>query len=126
VEVTFQDVGIQAHNKNIKLQLINNTTTKVICDSFMINTILRNLVSNAIKFSDPQKTISVIINEYEPDNNHLLISVKDEGIGMDPASLNLLFRLDAKLSTTGTSGETGTGLGLILCKEFIQKHNCKM
>jgi len=92
----------------------------------MINTILRNLISNAIKFSPTGTTISVQVNEFQTNNDYVVISIKDQGVGMNPESLNKLFRIDSKLSTQGTAGETGTGLGLILCKEFIEKHNCKI
>jgi signal transduction histidine kinase len=92
----------------------------------MINTVLRNLISNAIKFSDKGKKISVIIGKYAEDEKYVTISVRDEGVGIKEETINKLFRVDTKITTKGTGGETGTGLGLILCKEFIEKHNCKI
>jgi signal transduction histidine kinase len=92
----------------------------------MIDTILRNLISNAIKFSESGKKISVIIDNHLEDDNYVVFSVKDQGVGMSPETIEKLFRIDAKVSTKGTSGEPGTGLGLILCKEFIDKHSCRI
>ena len=127
VDATFEDVGAQAVNKDIKLIFENNITTEyVYCDYDMINTILRNLISNAIKFSESGKKITIITNNYLEDEKYIVFSVKDEGVGMNTDTINKLFRIDTKVSTKGTNGEPGTGLGLILCKEFIEKHNCKI
>ena len=126
VDVSFNDIQVQAENKNIKLIFENHYSADVICDPDMINTILRNLISNAIKFSEYGKNIFVRIEEYLSDDKFVLVTVRDEGVGMNPDTLNNLFRTDSKISTKGTAGEAGTGLGLILCKEFIDKHNCKI
>jgi signal transduction histidine kinase len=124
---TFDEVRSQAHTKNIELIFENKTTEKYIyCDANMVNAVLRNLISNAIKFSEKEKTITVIVDKCWEDDNFILISVLDEGVGMPAETVEKLFRLDTKVSTKGTSGEPGTGLGLILCKEFIDKHNCKI
>jgi signal transduction histidine kinase len=124
---TFADVGAQAQNKGIKLIFENKASTDFVhCDSDMVNTILRNLISNAIKFSASEKKISVIIDNYSEDNKYIVFSVKDQGVGMSQETIDKLFRIDTKISTKGTSGEAGTGLGLILCKEFIDKHNCNI
>ncbi len=126
VKTTFEDVEAQAQSKNITLKLENKTTNDVYCDASMVNTILRNLISNAIKFSNNDKSIYVIIDDYIENKNYIVVNVKDEGIGMNTDTLNKLFRLDTKVTNTGTAGEGGTGLGLILCKEFIDKHDCKI
>jgi len=86
----------------------------------MIRTILRNLISNAIKFThtNGRIVISVIKNKQE-----YLISVSDNGVGIPKKSLDNLFSIDQNKSTRGTQDESGTGLGLILCKELIKKHN---
>jgi signal transduction histidine kinase len=86
----------------------------------MIATILRNLVSNAVKFTNLGGTI-VISAEQASDGP--VITVADSGIGITPQALEKLFRIDQNISTKGTQNEMGTGLGLILCKEFIEKHN---
>ena len=85
----------------------------------MIRTVLRNLISNAIKFSHPdgQIVLAATQNQYEH-----LISVTDNGVGISEEAINRLFRIDQNYSTTGTQNEKGTGLGLILCKELIEKH----
>jgi len=85
----------------------------------MINTILRNLISNAIKFTNPGGEI-VISTEQMPDE--LVVSVSDNGVGIDKESISKLFRIDKSSSTLGTANEKGTGLGLLLCKEFAERH----
>lgn len=102
--------------------IITNDTLSMIplyADKAMINTILRNLVSNAIKFTQPGGRINILC---EANQNKVNISIKDTGIGISKSSIGKLFRIDTNYSTPGTINETGTGLGLILCKEFINKH----
>jgi PAS domain S-box-containing protein len=96
------------------------------CDANMIETVIRNLVSNAIKFSNSKTTIRVIVEQYQDDNSYLLVSVSDNGVGMPNDKIDKLFKIDEKVSTIGTNNEAGTGLGLILCKEFIDKHECNI
>ncbi len=86
----------------------------------MINAVLRNLISNAIKFSHPKGRIIVSAIE---NGDTFEIAVADDGIGMDQECLSKLFRADTFYSTTGTRGESGTGLGLLLCKEFVERNN---
>ena len=124
VSLSLDDVRVQAEDKRISLLFENNSRCIVYCDIDMINTVLRNLLSNAIKFSDKYAKVTVIVNDYKEDTNFVEVVVKDEGVGIDSEDLGKLFRLDEKFSTLGTLGELGTGLGLILCKEFIERHNC--
>src|SRR5665647_1308230 len=84
----------------------------------MISTVLRNLISNAIKFTMPGDEIIVSAMEKQ---NEIIFSVSDNGVGISKDGIEKLFRIDQSYSTTGTSEETGTGLGLILCKEFVEK-----
>lgn len=95
----------------------------VCTDSNVLNTIFRNLITNAIKFSHIESSIeiSIIIEE-----DNCIVAVKDFGIGMNELQLDKLFNPIKKVSTPGTSNERGTGLGLILCKEFIDKYNGKI
>jgi len=86
----------------------------------MINTVLRNLVSNAIKFTPIGGNITI---NSEITDGFVKISVSDTGIGISEENLNKLFTLDQQITTIGTNQEKGTGLGLIICKEFIEKHN---
>jgi PAS domain S-box-containing protein len=111
--------------KNITLNIeINVEEVNVMIDLNMIETVFRNLLSNAIKFSNPDSTIRLIIDDYSDDM--LKVSVSDTGVGMSDDKLNKLFQIGQKVSTIGTNKETGTGLGLILCKEFVDKHNCSI
>jgi len=108
-----------ARQKSITLtqKLPNNLT--VFADKAMINTILRNLISNGIKFTHPGGQITL---GTEKSNNHLVVSVADNGTGIQPQILDTLFCIAAAQSTPGTQKETGTGLGLLLCKEFTEMH----
>ncbi|MCX6157790.1 MAG: ATP-binding protein [Ignavibacteriae bacterium] len=92
----------------------------VIADKPMIDIILRNLISNAIKFSNINGSIVIKAEENELS---VSVSVKDNGVGISPEDINNLFRLDVNHTTPGTQKEKGTGLGLLLCKEFVEKHN---
>lgn len=89
------------------------------CDPDMIKTIIRNLLSNAIKFTKPNGEISLKTNII---NNYVHIAIKDSGIGIDESTIGKLFLIEEKFSTEGTMKEKGTGLGLILCKELIEKN----
>ncbi len=105
--------------KNICLTLNVPENTVVYADRNMIRTILRNLISNAIKFTHPtgQIGLSVMKSQYE-----YLISISDNGVGIPQKTFDRLFKIDQNISTTGTQNEKGTGLGLILCKELIGRH----
>lgn len=85
----------------------------------MLGAILRNLLSNAVKFTKPGGKIIISLEEKEDD---FIFSVKDHGVGIKKADMEKLFRIDKSYSTKGTNNEQGSGLGLILCKEFIEKH----
>jgi len=89
----------------------------------MLKTIFRNLISNAIKFSNSNGTINVSATIVQ---NQIEVTVSDNGIGMNDETKNKLFSMGTKVTRTGTAGETGTGLGLILCKEFVEKHGGKI
>ncbi len=105
--------------KNITINAQIEKDTEVYADLNMLNTIIRNLLSNAIKYSYPNSEIAFSV---KTENDKILFSVKDQGVGIKTESLEKLFRLDTTISTEGTNNETGTGLGLILCKEFVEKH----
>lgn len=92
----------------------------VFADVHMFETIVRNLVSNAIKFTMPGG--KVVVSAGHTDNQDTKISITDTGIGMSAELTNRLFHLSEKTSRPGTEGEPSTGLGLLLCKEFIEKH----
>jgi PAS domain S-box-containing protein len=90
-------------------------------DRYMIQTIIRNLISNALKFTSSGGTVSFIIQSTK--SGELLCAIKDNGIGMPHKILENLFRIDVNVSRTGTNNEPSTGLGLMLCKEFVEKHS---
>jgi len=92
-------------------------------DKSMISAILRNLISNAIKFTKTGGMIKISVIKNRTD---LQVCVTDNGVGITPGDINKLFRLDENHTTLGTQNEKGTGLGLILCKEFIEKHKGKI
>jgi signal transduction histidine kinase len=92
----------------------------VYADKNMIRTIMRNLISNAIKFTHYNGNIVLAA---EKNRHEFLISVSDTGVGIPKEILDTLFRVDQNKSTRGTQNESGTGLGLILCRELIEKHN---
>jgi len=112
-----------AIEKNITINYVPNDDLIVCADNYMLKTILRNLISNAIKFTRPGGTITINVNI---NTNDLLISVTDNGIGMTLKEKNSLFDVSKTHTTPGTANERGTGLGLLLCKEFVDKHGGKI
>ena len=89
------------------------------CDREMINTIVRNLLSNAIKFSRKDEPVKVEIEDMKVSWK---INIIDQGIGISDENQKKIFQIDTKFKSEGTSGEKGTGLGLIICKEFVEKN----
>ncbi|MEI6898804.1 MAG: two-component regulator propeller domain-containing protein [Bacteroidota bacterium] len=111
-------VESQATRKGIALLSVINDQVKVRGDVNMVNTILRNLLTNAVKFTPRGGSVEVGVNEKE----HLHeIYVTDSGVGIEEQNLKKIFRIDSKHTTKGTDKEKGTGLGLILCREFVEK-----
>jgi len=120
VEETVTLLNSQALNKNIKLTNNVRDNLFAFADTNMILTVLRNLISNAIKFT---KKGGVVKIEGRKEHDQIVIDVIDNGVGIDEDDIPKIFRIDIKHSTSGTEGERGTGLGIILCKEFIEKNN---
>ncbi len=108
-----------ARRKTIQISKEVPSTLTVLADKQMISTVFRNLISNAIKFTKPGGHIVIAAVQRE---NDVLITVSDNGIGIKPEVIEKLFSIEAGTSTRGTLNEEGTGLGLVLCKEFISKH----
>ncbi|EKD30712.1 MAG: PAS/PAC sensor signal transduction histidine kinase [uncultured bacterium] len=109
-----------ARAKNIQLQSDLKKDYLINTDHDLVSTIIRNLLSNAIKFTPKDGHISIVISATK-SIEYLEISVKDTGLGIAPEALRNLFNIGNSYSTSGTEGESGTGLGLILCKEFVEK-----
>ncbi|MEI6886097.1 MAG: PAS domain-containing sensor histidine kinase [Bacteroidota bacterium] len=109
----------QAFRKNIRIQTNCPPDLRISGDKQMISTVLRNLVSNAIKFTPGKGEVHVNVHK---SDGQVTVSVKDTGVGIRQNDIPKLFRVDSKYSTSGTENEKGTGLGLILCKEFIERH----
>ncbi len=108
-----------AKKKTVNLEMKCQPGIFVTADENMLHSVLRNLVTNAIKFSHRGGTVKIGAERYD---DKVRFSVTDNGIGIDRDRLMKLFRIDANISRPGTENEPSTGLGLILCKEFIEKH----
>ncbi len=115
----FELLGSTAFAKNISLTSSINSSIHVLADENMVLTLLRNLISNAIKFTPTNGTIKV---SAVSKNKIIEICVSDSGVGIAKEKLDTVFLVTNSKSTYGTDGEHGTGLGLILCKEFVSKH----
>jgi len=123
------DESIEMIQESAKLKGIEINTDipeglKVFADSKIIQTVIRNLVSNAIKFTPKGGKVSLLAKDTK--ENRVEISIHDTGIGMNQTMIDNLFRLDVKTNRSGTDGEPSAGLGLLLCKEFIEKHDGKI
>lgn len=116
----FDQIAIQ---KLIKINMVISEEIEISADRNMIATILRNLISNAVKFANPGGEITVYTVS---TGDSLTICVKDNGVGMSQEELKKLFSTDTPITSLGTNNEKGTGLGLILCKEFVEKHRGKI
>jgi len=110
---------ISAENKNI--QISNRLDEEIIlfADENMLSSVVRNLISNAIKFTPKNGEITITAKQTD---GQVIISVSDTGKGITTEEINNLFKIETSFSTQGTENEKGTGLGLLLCKDFIQKH----
>ncbi|MBN1118576.1 MAG: hypothetical protein JXA77_15300 [Bacteroidales bacterium] len=112
----------QALKKNITVSFENSDDESIVfCDSRMVETVMRNLISNAIKFTKLNGDITISCSTKEKPG-YCTIHVRDNGIGISENLIPKLFIIDKTFSTEGTHGESGTGLGLVLCKDFIEKN----
>jgi signal transduction histidine kinase len=106
--------------KHITVETELKTAKSGYADKNMVEMVIRNLVSNAIKFTSENGKIHISLTD---NMNNLQIEIHDNGIGISNDDQEKLFRIDSNYSTKGTNGESGTGLGLIICKEFIERNN---
>jgi len=115
-------------NKRIKITQDIQTQRLAFADEDTIRVVLRNLLSNALKFTPKGGRIDFLVEEQKVDGScdNIVIRVKDFGVGIKHDDIANLFSLKNKFKATGTEKETGTGLGLILCKEFVEKNGGKL
>ena len=124
VLTTYEMLRVHAERKDIKMVNMLEPETIVVADKNMIKTVIRNLISNAIKFTNAKGKIEIFTHYTGP---HLLtVCIKDDGIGMNDDMKEKLFRIDIHHEARGTEGETGTGLGLIISKEFLELNGSKL
>jgi PAS domain S-box-containing protein len=119
--LTMENISVMksmADSKKIRLLSSVQYNTRAYADANMVRTIIRNLVSNAIKFTLPGGEVKITAIE---NKNKAELCISDNGVGISDDRKGLLFYIDEKLSTPGTANETGTGLGLLLCKEMVER-----
>jgi len=121
-EVFYQFESI-AQNKNIHIDIYNKNSNIVFADKDMIRTVLRNLLTNALKFSMNESEVFISIQSI---SNKVIITVSDNGIGIQPENIDRIFTNDKSVNRVGTANEKSTGLGLLLCKEFVEAHGEKI
>lgn len=112
-----------AEKKEIQIQNKIEDDTIVFADNHMLHTIIRNILSNAVKFTQKGGSITI---QAEKDSKNTILSITDSGIGMNAKIVENIFKLNVKTNRNGTENEPSSGLGLILCKEFIEKHGGKI
>lgn len=115
----IENIKTLASQKQITLRQSVKPDLNVTADIQMVKTILRNLISNAIKYTNVNGEIIIDASEVK---QYVEVAIKDNGIGISPEDQRKLFKIDAFHSTPGTHEERGTGLGLLLCKEFVELH----
>lgn len=117
IDLSLETVLNLAKNKEIEIVQTLQTDKTGFADENLVSTVLRNLFTNAVKFSDRNSVIEVVVKHFK---NELVFCVKDSGIGLRSDEIDKLFRIDINFHKKGTEDETGTGLGLKLCKEFVE------
>jgi signal transduction histidine kinase len=121
----FQVLERRSEQKGIELINTISDNVRAYGDEKMINSVLLNLISNAIKFTNKSGKVTISIKN-KTEDDMVEISVTDTGIGMPESIVENLFRVGEKIRSVGTDGELSTGLGLLLCKEFVERHNGKI
>ena len=123
VSSIFRFYEVQAKQKTISLINEVEENTQVYYDKNMLDLVLRNLISNSLKFTNANGYVKI---SSEKKGKFLIVFVMDNGVGIEPENLSRLFQNNARYTTLGTNEEKGTGLGLMLCKEIIEKHGGKI
>ncbi len=119
MESSLKPLKNMARKKGIDLQIHVPAGQEIRADRFMVSTIIRNLVSNAVKFTCQGGKVRIAAKQSNP---MVSIRVADTGVGMDRELADKLFSMDRGKSRIGTEGEKGTGLGLVICREFVERH----
>lgn len=122
IEENISLLQSQADRKEITISAMVPDTLAAFMDYNTINTVVRNLISNALKFTNKGGRVTISAQDSSEDKM-VEIHITDTGVGMTPEDTDKLFRIDVHHSTQGTDNEKGTGLGLILCKEFVEKNS---
>lgn len=123
VQDIINSMSYNAKTKNIQITINISDKIEVKTDKNIIMSVLRNLINNAIKFTPTNGTIQILANESEED---IMVSVKDSGRGISIENMSKLFNIETNYTTKGTANEEGTGIGLVLCKELIEKSGGKI
>jgi two-component system sensor histidine kinase/response regulator len=119
VEHNIELVGGNAKAKHINICSSIGDITSVVADGNMLDTVIRNLLTNAIKFTPTNGKVEI---SAKTEGHEVEISISDTGVGIKPEDMDKLFRMDVSFTTYGTAQEKGSGLGLILCQEFVEKN----
>ena len=125
--VVDEVIEILGNTTKLKSITIKNELTKrtiVYADEDLLRSLFQNLLSNAIKFTESGGTVRIYSEKSNEDK--LLFNIADNGVGISEEKISTLFKIDQNISSLGTNKEVGTGLGLLLCKEIVEKHNCKI
>ena len=125
--VVDEVIEILGNTTKLKSITIKNDLTKrtiVYADEDLLRSLFQNLLSNAIKFTTSGGTVRIYSEKTDEDK--LLFNISDNGVGISEEKISTLFKIDQNISSLGTNKEVGTGLGLLLCKEIVEKHNCKI
>jgi PAS domain S-box-containing protein len=120
---TVDSIKMNAHSKNISLDYLSNGEIPLSADENMLKIVIRNLLANSIKFTNRGGQIDI---RTEQTASYLTVTISDNGVGIAPERVNNLFEISQRITTPGTANEKGTGLGLLLCKEFVEKHQGKI
>lgn len=125
-DIISRSIGLllsHSKSKNITIDNMVQEGSMVVCDENMISSVVRNLLHNAIKFTKKGGLISI---NSEISDYSIKFSIKDSGIGIPNKDIEKIFKIDEQYTQKGTTKESGTGLGLILCKDFLEKHESEL
>jgi signal transduction histidine kinase len=123
VDTVLQSLDAEIRQKGITISTMTEPSDQIFADENMVSAVLRNIVSNAVRFSDNNKEITIQTNR---ENHTIYFHVEDQGPGLTENEIQKLFRIDADTKSIGAAAKKGTGLGLILCKELLDKEGGKI